>query len=237
MGKYLRLGVPFLTNPHHECVPTAMICGMRYLDKSLKLNRKELMRLMHQRPRAGAYLEQAAWALHRLKWDFTAYAAEAMDYGRPYSSHVTYLQAQKRGLVTYVKFTERDMRAALDAREMVVCMFDFNKMYGKKFGTSGHAVIMTGYDGDNFFFHENGSRHHGDKPLRHTVVSARRLEIARKAANYETIVLRGPRHALNTLTARAAANCHPQSGQTEGIQPDARPLYLPLDLSWRNGLA
>lgn len=230
----VRLGVPFLTNPHSECVPTALLCGMRYLDKSLKLTRKELMHLMHQRPKHGAYLEQSAWALHKLKWDFNAYATEPLDYGRPYRQHVTYLQTQRRGLITYETFTEKEMRAALDRREMVIIAADYKRLHQQAGSVEGHAVVMTGYDGDDFFFHENGSRYYGDPAIRHFRINKKRLHLARKYANFETIVLRGARHVLNSLAARPVADRHPQSGQAEGIWPDARPHHHPLDLGWRN---
>lgn len=211
----MRLDIPFFPNTRKndsQCFSVSCLSLISYFtDKNLSL--EEVDALLHQKKGYWTYTSQLATALHDLGLDVKYFSSadptpflEGESYIRDHfpekaeniiaHTNVPVLISSIAQLVQYKLFQKK----VLDAEEMeihlqqghgIILLVDANIILGNEGPFQKQAIVLTGYDKLNYFFHHSGA----DFPTPHLIVPKKRLLDAWNApgTDHDVIIVYGKR--------------------------------------------
>ena len=173
--------IPFFVNEHdgNQC---QQVCARTALQVAGKpdISLADLDRLSGRLPNQWTFTQQIVGALLEKEVALRYYSSTALEpflrgkefilaqYGAD-AAHIVskvnceaLVEATKKILLTR-SFEQRvlqpdEIEKFLADGNCVIITIDYNTLTGKKGPYQGHTIVLTGYDHDNFYYHENGPR-------------------------------------------------------------------------------
>lgn len=177
----MKLDIPFYTNDGdgNQCFQACIRSVLSYYelpDRTLD----ELDVISSREPNGWTWSTQVVYTLDRLGIQNTLYTTQDIHAGLTVQDHLQELfgeDAEKYIQLTNVESVqtstqwvisnERYKKSAvpkeelirwLDEKQPVIALLDWNTVTNQEGSYQGHAVVITGYDENHFFVHNNGPR-------------------------------------------------------------------------------
>ncbi len=137
------------------------------------------------------YLEGESYIRRRFSEDNAGAFLQVTDM-EPFLKSVKYVLVNN--LWEPISLTLEDIVSHLNNGHVPISAVDLNKLYEREGPFDGHAIVLTGYDDDNIFYHESGPEF--VEP--HKKVSKSRFNLAASLGTNEgeTVVIYGKRKTL-----------------------------------------